>query len=35
MEREPDVMAIRGRLSADADQDLDAMVIDVAVMDGD
>ncbi|MEW2400833.1 tautomerase enzyme [Streptomyces sp. NPDC046862] len=35
VEREPDMMAIGGRLLADAGQDLDVMVIDVAVMDGD
>lgn len=34
-EREPDMMAIGGRLLADADQAADVMVIDVAVMDGD
>ncbi|WP_234439748.1 hypothetical protein [Streptomyces bicolor] len=33
MEREPDMMAIGGRLLADAGQGLDVMVIDVAVMD--
>ncbi|WP_425248014.1 tautomerase family protein [Streptomyces sp. NEAU-NA10] len=33
VERERDMMAIGGRLLADADQDLDVMVIDVAVMD--
>ncbi|MCX5374670.1 tautomerase enzyme [Streptomyces sp. NBC_00015] len=35
VEREPDMMAIGGRLLADAGQGLDVMVIDVAVMDGD
>ncbi|MCP9211427.1 tautomerase family protein [Streptomyces sp. NEAU-Y11] len=35
VEREPDMMAIGGRLLADAEQGLDVMVIDVAVMDGD
>ncbi|MFF4572043.1 hypothetical protein [Streptomyces sp. NPDC001410] len=35
MEREPDMMAIGGRLLSDAGQGLDVMVIDVAVMDGD
>ncbi|MEU1406622.1 tautomerase enzyme [Streptomyces sp. NPDC005728] len=35
VEREPDMMAIGGRLIADAGPDLDVMVIDVAVMDGD
>ncbi|MDN0199230.1 tautomerase enzyme [Streptomyces sp. S.PNR 29] len=35
MEREPDMMAIGGRLLADAGQRPDVMVIDVAVMDGD
>ncbi|MEU5595050.1 tautomerase enzyme [Streptomyces sp. NPDC020298] len=35
VEREPDMMAIGGRLLADAGQELDVMVIDVAVMDGD
>ncbi|MFI6495027.1 4-oxalocrotonate tautomerase family protein [Streptomyces sp. NPDC050564] len=34
-EREPDTMAIGGRLLADAGPDADAMVIDVTVMDGD
>ncbi|MFJ8048670.1 4-oxalocrotonate tautomerase family protein [Streptomyces luteogriseus] len=34
-EREPDMMAIGGRLLADAGPDADAMVIDVTVMDGD
>jgi phenylpyruvate tautomerase PptA (4-oxalocrotonate tautomerase family) len=34
-EREPDMMAIGGRLLADAGQGADVMVIDVAVMDGD
>ncbi|MFI7410915.1 4-oxalocrotonate tautomerase family protein [Streptomyces sp. NPDC049627] len=33
VEREPDMMAIGGRLLADAGQELDVMVIDVAVMD--
>ncbi|MFI6014952.1 4-oxalocrotonate tautomerase family protein [Streptomyces sp. NPDC051243] len=33
VEREPDMMAIGGRLLADAGQGLDVMVIDVAVMD--
>lgn len=33
VERERDMMAIGGRLLADADQELDMMVIDVAVMD--
>lgn len=35
VEREPDRMAIGGRLVADAGSELDVMVIDVAVMDGD
>ncbi|GHD56624.1 hypothetical protein GCM10010317_043180 [Streptomyces mirabilis] len=35
VEREPDMMAIGGRLLADAGPGLDVMVIDVAVMDGD
>ncbi|MEU6553353.1 tautomerase enzyme [Streptomyces sp. NPDC046915] len=35
VEREPDMVAIGGRLSADAGQEPDAMLIDVAVMDGD
>ncbi|MFI7299586.1 hypothetical protein [Streptomyces sp. NPDC050121] len=35
MEHEPDMMAIGGRLLADAGPDADVMVIDVAVMDGD
>ena len=35
VEREPDMLAIGGRLLADAGQDLDVMVIDVTVMDGD
>ncbi|MFF3332295.1 4-oxalocrotonate tautomerase family protein [Streptomyces sp. NPDC002888] len=35
VEREPDMMAIGGRLLADAPQDLDVMVIDVTVMDAD
>ena len=35
VERAPDMMAIGGRLMADAGQELDVMVIDVAVMDGD
>lgn len=35
VERALDMMAIGGRLLADVEQDLDAMVIDVAVMDGD
>ncbi|WP_229911587.1 hypothetical protein [Streptomyces aurantiogriseus] len=35
MEHEPDMMAIGGRLVADAGPDADVMVIDVAVMDGD
>ncbi|MEU0220552.1 tautomerase enzyme [Streptomyces sp. NPDC006265] len=34
-EREPDMMAIGGRLLADAGPEADAMVIDVTVMDGD
>ncbi|MFF7489116.1 4-oxalocrotonate tautomerase family protein [Streptomyces luteogriseus] len=34
-EREPDMMAIGGRLLADAGPDADVMVIDVTVMDGD
>jgi phenylpyruvate tautomerase PptA (4-oxalocrotonate tautomerase family) len=34
-EREPDMMAIGGRLLADAGPGADAMVIDVTVMDGD
>ena len=34
-EREPDMMAIGGRLLADAGPDADAMVVDVTVMDGD
>ncbi|MES5820611.1 tautomerase family protein [Streptomyces sp. RG80] len=33
VERERDMMAIGGRLLADADQELDVMVIDLAVMD--
>ncbi|WP_416981165.1 tautomerase family protein [Streptomyces sp. T028] len=35
VEREPDMMAIGGRLLVDAGQAPDVMVIDVAVMDGD
>ncbi|MEU9139530.1 tautomerase enzyme [Streptomyces sp. NPDC048404] len=35
VERDPDMMAIGGRLLADTGPDLDVMVIDVAVMDGD
>ncbi|WP_406451910.1 tautomerase enzyme [Streptomyces sp. NBC_01622] len=35
MEREPDMMALGGRLLADTGPGLDVMVIDVAVMDGD
>ena len=35
VERAPDMTAIGGRLLADAGQELDLMVIDVAVMDGD
>ncbi|SEE16333.1 tautomerase enzyme [Streptomyces sp. TLI_105] len=35
VEREPDMMAIGGRLLTDAGPDPDVMVIDVAVMDGD
>ncbi|GAB7103208.1 hypothetical protein JCM4814A_15220 [Streptomyces phaeofaciens JCM 4814] len=35
VEREPDMMAVGGRLLADAGQDPDVMVIDVTVMDGD
>ncbi|MGW6525047.1 tautomerase family protein [Streptomyces sp. NPDC054962] len=35
VEREPDMMAIDGRLLADIGPDADVMVIDVAVMDGD
>ncbi|KAK1184855.1 tautomerase enzyme [Streptomyces sp. NBS 14/10] len=35
VEREPDMMAIGGRLLTDAGQGPDVMVIDVAVMDGD
>ena len=35
VEREPDMMAIGGRLLADLGPALDVMVIDVAVMDGD
>ncbi|MEV0487810.1 hypothetical protein AB0I69_45325 [Streptomyces sp. NPDC050508] len=35
MKREPDMMAIGGRLLADTGPGLDVMVIDVAVMDGD
>ncbi|WP_431772512.1 tautomerase enzyme [Streptomyces cucumeris] len=35
VEREPDMMAIGGRLLADAEPGLDVMVIDVAVMDAD
>ncbi|MCT9112586.1 4-oxalocrotonate tautomerase family protein [Streptomyces mirabilis] len=35
VEREPDMMAIGGRLLADSGAGLDVMVIDVAVMDGD
>ncbi|MFH0178001.1 4-oxalocrotonate tautomerase family protein [Streptomyces cacaoi] len=35
VEREPDMMAIGGRLLADSGAVLDVMVIDVAVMDGD
>ncbi|WP_340384369.1 tautomerase enzyme [Streptomyces sp. SS7] len=35
VEREPDMTAIGGRLLTDAGQELDVMVIDVAVMDGD
>ncbi|MEV5174452.1 tautomerase enzyme [Streptomyces flaveolus] len=34
-EREPDMMAVGGRLLADAGPDAGAMVIDVTVMDGD
>jgi phenylpyruvate tautomerase PptA (4-oxalocrotonate tautomerase family) len=33
VERERDMMAIGGRLLSDADQELDVMVIDIAVMD--
>ncbi|MGI5426479.1 tautomerase family protein [Streptomyces sp. CA-179760] len=33
VEREQDMMAIGGRLLSDADQELDVMVIDIAVMD--
>ncbi|MFJ9007161.1 tautomerase enzyme [Streptomyces canus] len=33
VERERDMMAIGGRLVSDADQELDVMVIDIAVMD--
>ncbi|MEU4874530.1 tautomerase enzyme [Streptomyces sp. NPDC021608] len=35
VEREPDMMAIGGRLLADVGADADVMVIDVTVMDGD
>ncbi|MGW2618046.1 tautomerase family protein [Streptomyces sp. NPDC001500] len=35
VEREPDMMAVGGRLLADIGPDADVMVIDVAVMDGD
>ncbi|MGW1787252.1 tautomerase family protein [Streptomyces sp. NPDC002143] len=35
VEREPDMMAIGGRLLTDSGAGLDVMVIDVAVMDGD
>ena len=35
VEREPDMMAIGGRLLVEAGPELDVMVIDVAVMDGD
>ncbi|MER7790175.1 tautomerase enzyme [Streptomyces sp. NPDC097640] len=35
VEREPDMVAIGGRLLADAGQEPDVMLIDVAVMDGD
>ncbi|MFJ8110132.1 4-oxalocrotonate tautomerase family protein [Streptomyces sp. NPDC096132] len=35
VERERDMMAIGGRLLVDAERDLDVMVIDVTVMDGD
>jgi phenylpyruvate tautomerase PptA (4-oxalocrotonate tautomerase family) len=35
VEREPDMVAIGGRLLADAGQELDVMLVDVAVMDGD
>ncbi|MGW1672412.1 tautomerase family protein [Streptomyces sp. NPDC002324] len=35
IEREPDMMAIGGRLLADIGPDADVMAIDVAVMDGD
>lgn len=35
VERQPDMMAIGGRLLADIGPEVDAMVIDVAVMDGD
>ncbi|MFB6843358.1 4-oxalocrotonate tautomerase family protein [Streptomyces sp. NPDC056373] len=35
VEREPDMMAIGGRLLTDVGPDADVMVIDVAVMDGD
>jgi phenylpyruvate tautomerase PptA (4-oxalocrotonate tautomerase family) len=35
VEREPDMMAIGGRLLADIGPEADVMVIDVAVMDGD
>jgi phenylpyruvate tautomerase PptA (4-oxalocrotonate tautomerase family) len=35
VEREPDMMAIGGRLLVDTGQGLDVMAIDVAVMDGD
>ncbi|MDX3374706.1 4-oxalocrotonate tautomerase family protein [Streptomyces anulatus] len=35
VERQPDMMAIGGRLLADIGPDADVMVIDVAVMDGD
>jgi phenylpyruvate tautomerase PptA (4-oxalocrotonate tautomerase family) len=35
VERQPDMMAIGGRLLADIAPDADVMVIDVAVMDGD
>jgi len=35
MEREPDMMALGGRLLADIDQGPDVLMIDAAVMDGD
>ncbi|MGW5776459.1 tautomerase family protein [Streptomyces sp. NPDC003863] len=35
VERQPDMMAIGGRLLADIGSEVDVMVIDVAVMDGD